>query len=304
MPQQRPGSINGSAPLIYEGSVPNLVTSSLRPTPKNFQGFAIGSFWIIPKKLPSAPSSDPSEEVWILLGKQNNMAQWFQINGSSHGSGVVINQIILDTPGSGTYTPTVGMLQCYVECIGGGGAASTMVSDGQYAWSTTGGGGAYTAKLYNSTQIGSSVAYVIGSGGIADVSAGNHDGGDGGDTTFLGMTAGGGSGGSNTIPANATNVGGVGGLATGGDLNIDGFAGESPVNYFPGGLPDEFLGFSGGGRSFYSRGPSVNYALATASGHDGLSGAGGGGAIIQHPTGQALGGNGGNGLIIITEYIG
>jgi hypothetical protein len=65
--------------------------------------------------------------------------------------------------GSGTYTPTAGMLQVLVIAIGGGGGGG-IISAADEA-SGGGGGGGCAVKLFAAAAIGASKAYDVGSGG-------------------------------------------------------------------------------------------------------------------------------------------
>lgn len=301
--RQIPGGINGINPLIYQGSTPNLVAFTRRPTVQDGYSWPIGMWWIVPKQ-----DTSPSEEVWTLVSKADSINTWKRLGGSS--SSTTVNKIYLTTPGAGTYVPSAGMFECYVEIIGAGGASATCSTpySGTSLQNAGGGGGAYCAKLYTSDQIGSSVAYNIGAGGTAPLTQG--DGTDGGDTTFLGMTAGGGGGaifaGGPPPPPPRQNEGGFGGIGTGGDINIKGGWGFTFYNTWVGSpVPNTSFGWSGG--TFYS---SSHYGLRDTSQPSvtceaGIWGAGGGCyALDNGGPGLIIGGSGGDGIIIITEYLG
>jgi hypothetical protein len=94
---------------------------------------------------------------------------------------------------SGMYTPTAGMIYCFVEMLGGGGAGGGAGTSPTYN-SMGGGGGAgeYCRSLFTAATIGSSQTITIGAGVTGVAAATGNDGG----TTSIGtlMTALGGQG--------------------------------------------------------------------------------------------------------------
>ena len=135
----------------------------------------------------------------------------------------------------------------------------------------------------------------VGSPGTGGASGGNA-GTAGGNSTFKGMTAYGGalgSAGAHNLDARAK-LGGDGGTATGGDINISGEA--ALVGYRDSGT----VGYSGrGGRSVLGK-PAAQVD-AQAPGDSGTGyGQGARGAYTTY-TADA-GANGGSGITIITEY--
>lgn len=306
MPRQRSGLINGVNPLIYKGSNPNMVIMPRKPTPKDGLNWPLGYWWLIPTPNTNFNAASPTNELWVLVGKKNNICKWIKLLGSAQPSGNIINKTYVRTPGAGTYTPTPGMIQCTIELIGGGGSSTAQISDGQHAVSIPGGGGAYCRKDFTAADIGTSVNYVIGAGGVGNNSGGAQEGVDGTNSTFgAWLTAGAGKGGTNTIPPIlGNNQAGAGGVATGGDLNIDGLNGLFIYNYFPHSQSYTFyvMGFSGG--SFYGPYGSTQFSTTSAAGLDGYNGSGGGAILVQSATDVAMASNGGDGLLIITEVMG
>lgn len=285
MAQQQRGPINGLDPLIYTGGLPNLVVMTRRPTVKDFEGFFLGHWWIIPK---TNDGSTPTEEIWVLVGKQQHIATWKRLHG---GSGPVANLIVgnqyFTTPGAGTYTPTAGMRQVLVECIGGGGGASG---------SCGGGGGGYARKMYTADQIGASQPFVVGAAG-SGASVPN-PGTNGANTTFssgsLLITASGGTGGGQTGNYNA-----AGGTGTGGDINISGGNGVGKYN---GSTEELSLQSRMGGGSVYA--PAASTPGGVNPGVNGIAGNlyGGGGTPGLADFSGTTGGDGAQGIIIVTEY--
>lgn len=284
MRKQLPGRPDGNNPLIYLGSVPNMSFSPRRPTVKDYEGFELGYWWIIPK---TNDGSTPTEEIWILVGKQQNIATWKQLHGGSGpASTIVIGNQYITTPGAGTYTPTAGMKQVCVEVIGAGGGGSSFGG---------GAGGGYAKKLYTAAQIGASQPYFVGTGGAA---SGITTGGTGQDTTFgtgsTLITGGGGPGGTdNSATPNNYN----GGAGTGGDINISGGNSVGTMLANPSELTDPCR-FGGGtiyAAPVYSLGVSAG---GSANGYNGNFPGGGG----SPGSFGGSGGTGANGVIILTEY--
>lgn len=306
MPRQISGRPDGKNPLIYTGSVPNLVIMDRRPTVKDYEGFELGYWWIVPE---SSDGSRPTEEVWVLISKRNNIAKWKRLHGG-HGPTPptqtrVVNNIYIDTTGAGTYTPSEGVLQVLVEVIGGGGG-SGMGGFGSQAGGGGGygSGGGYARKMYTIEEIGTSQPYFVGAGGTrgtcvlpGDGSVNCTNGTNGENTTFGagGTLITGGGGYINTNPATQGIAGGVG---SGGDFNMNGSS-VMPA-YSTGAVETDLTNFMSG-RSFYT---SVKYQNDPA-GSDGYF-PGGGAAIV--PIGGIVGtfhgATGGNGAIFITEYFG
>jgi len=162
---------------------------------------------------------------------------------------------------SGLYTPySVGgvtMKYCVIEVQGCGGNGSTLRGGG--------GGGGYARKVFNAAAIGVSKNVTVaaaGSGGVTSVN------------TAPAIQA--------TSGADGTAFGGLGGLGSGGDINIPGQTGFN----------QDASGYGIGGGSFYGSGGN---AWTT---RNGLGYGGGGGG--QNP--PAPFGVGSQGIVIITEY--
>jgi hypothetical protein len=304
MAQQQQGPINALNPGLYTGSLPNMVFMDRDPNSGDYAGYELGYWWIV-----GPNDTSPTGEVWILVSKLYNIAIWKRLYSASPiTTPVSLNKIYLTTPATGVYTPTPGMIQCYVEVVGGGGSGSTQNTFlGSFAVNSAGGGGGYDAKFYTKTQIGASQPYTVGAGGTASRVAGDHVGQDGFDSTFgviatdVYLKADGGQGGqiAAAIFPNS-NMGGDGGTAHFGSIKMDGS--RSYFSYMQNaGSPAPVAGGSYSGRSFYGLG-DFQKRPDTDTGRPGNNGCGGGGCGVPFPT-QLYGGHGGDGLIIITEYI-
>lgn len=303
MAQQKRGPINGLDPLIYTGGLPNLVIMDRRPTPYDYEQYFLGHWWIIPK---TNDGSTPEKEIWILVGKQQNIATWKRLHGGGTPTNdFLVNIINITTPGAGVYTPTVGMRQCFVEIVGGGGGGGQEISLSQAGVCHSGGAGGYSAKLFTSEDIGSSQSYAVGAGGTTD-----NPGVTGGTTTFGSfLTATGGTGGYISAGLSASAIpNGLGGTGSGGDVNIKGGAGS--FGYVSQQLSVGTTMVVGtGGDSYFAPGgapTAPSFAATTLTGVNGEYGSGGGGVVWVYGGAQNItmnGGDGGDGYIRITEYL-
>ena len=186
---------------------------------------------------------------------------------------------------SGTWTKPSGITKVMVEVQGAGGAGTKGSTAGQR---NSGGGGGYARKLIDVSSI-STATVTVGAGGAGSTSA-HVTGAAGGDSIWSDGTntvtgSGGGAG-----DGSATNYDtGLGGSGTGGDLNVSGGVGGSS------------LGTDSGGGSFLGISPHTQYASSRAGGLDGILGSGGSDVYSTYPS-AAHGGNGGDGIVIVTEY--
>ena len=207
---------------------------------------------------------------------------------------------------SGTYTPSSNCIYAYVQICGGGGGgggAAVTVSPAR-AVGRGGSGAAYCAKtIYNPTSQTVTIG-AAGSGGAA----GNNNGTSGGNSSFGSiLTANGGGygvGGASLASPNYSITGYtlVNALATGGDINVPGQAPSYAIIF--GGATGASSG-GGGGNSFLgSGGPSVIAGVTFSI--NGLNGSGygaGGGGGCSAGNIAASGGNGSQGVCVVTEFI-
>lgn len=206
----------------------------------------------------------------------------FQISGGVGGGSVVAVKKQIFT-GSGTYTPSTGMLYCIAEAIGGGGGGG---AGGTTSGGGGGGAGAYSWAVLTAAQIGASKTVTIGAAGTA--------GGAGG-TTSLGSLLNCTGGAAGTAGGTSAVKGGAGGTATLGDLNVTGGSGGTSGEGAVRGSGGD------GGASFFGSGGAGGDGSNTASGVGDAgvaygSGGGGGGGNSKS------GGAGAAGLIRITEF--
>lgn len=204
----------------------------------------------------------------------------FTFLGFSYAFGQTTEPIT--TTGAGTWIVPCGVTSITVEAWGAGGAGGGCTSNNDSG--DGGGSGAYTSGIFAVTA-GSNIAYTIGTGGVGSTINGT----DGGDTTILGMIAGGGQGGD----SNGGTVTGIGGTASGGTINTNGNNGTAGGTGTGGDGGDAPAGGGIGGTG----NPNANGGNGNAPG-----GGGGGGerfAIIF----DRAGGDGGNGQITITYNV-
>lgn len=192
---------------------------------------------------------------------------------------------------SGTYSPTPGAKKIRITLTGGGGGGGgcQATSSSQTYFGAGGGAGATVISQFILTGA-ANYPFIIGTGGAGGVSA--VKGSNGSATTFSSiLSAPGGLGGTKE---GATNTGGgYGGMATAGDIRInggDGGDGQSGTTAVSGQGGASYFG--GGGRA------------GAGGGIDGKApGSGGGGAYDVGYSGSSMnGGKGASGLIIIEEY--
>lgn len=198
---------------------------------------------------------------------------------------------------SGTYTPTAGTTSIVVEAMGasGGSAGAPATGVSQFSAGTPGGAGAYCKSRFTSGFSG--ISYTVGIAGAAG-GAGTA-GGAGGASTFLGMSAGGGLGGTALGPNTSIVTGGVvPGVATGGNiLNINGsfqigmvlVAGQLPLT-------------PPGTNTLFGTGGSVVGSTSSASTGLGYGATGGWSLVATSSTGAQTGSAGLPGVIFVYEY--
>ncbi len=219
-------------------------------------------------------------------------------------TGKPITQVIVQNfYTNGTYTPTTGMQYCDVQVVGAGGGGGGSATSGAptAAAAGGGGGGGYARKVFTAATIGASQAVTVSVAGGAGGVAGNTTGTAGG-TSSLGalISATGGNGGlGGAAGAAGASAGGTGGAGT---ATSPGFAtsGAPGSASFTSAL--NVMG-GAGGSSFFGGG-AIAIAGAVGAGNNAPSyGGGGGGAVTAAGSTQVAGGNGGPGLIVITEYV-
>lgn len=230
------------------------------------------------------------------------------INFNQFGANKTL-QVNIQTP-SVSYNPSSSVVACIVElCGGGGGGGGAAGGSGQ---SAAGGGGAggYSRRsfLYSDLSPSLPIAITIGAGGNGG-SAGNNSGSAGGTTDFGGIfsaTGGGGGAGSALNPGGITagGGGGPGGSGVGGNINTSGNYGTNGLLINVSGQGTLIVGGAGGSSYFSGAAPSnILSGVGQSAGAAATSyGNGGGGGVVDMGSSVA-GGDGFDGICIITEYI-
>lgn len=208
---------------------------------------------------------------------------------------------------SGTYTPRTGLIYAVIDCVGGGGSGAGGTSaSGRIDAGAGGHGGNYSRAIATAAAIGASQTVTIGAGGTAP-SAGNTNGGAGGQTSFGAICVANGGGGGNYGAVGQIPTPGAPGAAGTGSVfaHVNGNSGGGGVNQSiitvinansnPGGASGMGMG---GAR------PAVAASTATATGTAAIAntGGGGGGGMGNNTATTFAGGNGGSGIVIVTEF--
>lgn len=210
---------------------------------------------------------------------------------------------IIRTTG-GAYAPTAGCRAIIVEVQGAGGSGAASSNAGGAA--SAGGGGAEGGWAIKFIANPRPATITVGAGGTAP-SAGANNGNTGGSSSYTDgtntITANGGAGGVNLTSTNAAifaGAVGLGGTASGGDINVRGSPGGQPI--VAGGLTA--FGGAGAGSRFGSGG-APNSATGSGNSNAGSSGtgygSGSGGARNGSAGAQQPGVDGQPGVVIITE---
>lgn len=194
-------------------------------------------------------------------------------------AGSLVPQVVTFTS-SGTWTKDSNLSYVVVEVQaagGNGGNATAGSSVGAYGGG--GGAGGYSKKFILASALGATETVTVGAVGNPS-SFGSHA------TSNQGANA-------------SSEIGGLGGTATGGDVNVTGGDGangaESTTRNLVAGNGGSSI-FGGGGRA------GQNASNSGVDGEDARAyGAGGGGAQADNST-SAAGGAGGSGIVIVTEY--
>ena len=184
-----------------------------------------------------------------------------------------------------TWTKPAGVTQVVVEAVGGGGGGGAAIDAS--AGAGGGGSGGYCKEFI--TSPGSSQSVTVGTGG----SGGSLSNGSGGGASSFGsfFSASGGSGG---MSATGPGLGGTGGNATGGTINIVGQRGfatsDNGTNLHGGSGGSSMMGFGG-----------PEQPSDAVNGADGQL-YGGGGAGASSNGSMQSGGDGADGIVIVWEY--
>jgi hypothetical protein len=207
-----------------------------------------------------------------------NIVAYGNLNGTAIGQIIAGSINFLSFTSSGTWTVPSNVYKAKITLIGGGGGGST----GGAPYPSGGGGAGGALIKVTPVTPGQVLTITIGNGGAI-----NSNGGASTVTgTGISLTANGGGGGASSSSANP-GFPGVGGTASGGDLNYSGSNGA-----YSGGLYSAVGGF-GGSAALIGR--------IAGGGIDGGANTGGGGGGLNSSPFPTVAGVGGSGLCII-EY--
>lgn len=214
---------------------------------------------------------------------------------------VSINGAAGTTVGAGNYVPSALAASIRVKGQGAGGASAgaTNPSAGNVSLGAPGKSGAYGESIFPISAIGAGVVVAVGLGGApVNAAAGN----TGGTTSFGALlTCPGGTGGGvlNNVTPPITN--GNGGSVSASGTNVfhaPGIAGFSSTAISS--SLGSMWGGSGGGTVF---GPATPPNVGNSNGLSATTiGAGGSGVVLVNGGGSAIGGSGGDGILIVQEY--
>lgn len=203
--------------------------------------------------------------------------------------------------GSGTYTPSTGLLYSIFECWGGGGGGGGVTGSVGFNLGGSGGSvGGYSRAIVSAATIGASKAVTMGALGAGGAAGSNP--GVAGTATSVGVlcVANGGPGGSfassvslPTAPAGPTP--GTGDIAASGPSGIVGAYATITTVLAPAGSGASSAIGAGGGGAF---GNTSTAAGAAAGGNA----SGGAGAAANNIAANAAGGNGSPGYVFVTEF--
>ena len=205
---------------------------------------------------------------------------------------------------SGVYTPSnpaVSAILVRQVGAGGGGGGAVGTSGGAYVGGA-GGGGGYSEIFINASLFpAGGISFIIGAGGAGGSGAAN--GGNGGATIFGGfLSTGGGFGGSYNSSSAGFGTGGTGGYQSSGGVFTAGAPGQTGFSF----TSLTVLAIPGtiGGGSVLSLGSAIAPAFGgtPANGNSGGIGCGGNGGGVIGSTASVSGGDGGPGLILVTEF--
>ena len=262
------------------------------------------------------PTSAGSVGLPLLSGGGGATAQTYDVLGRTGGGtgGVVGAFLRINTQtfcpsgctttiaggGSGTYTPTTGMLYATIECVGGGGGGGGVNGAASQIYGGGGGGsGSYCQVNTSASNVGASQTVNIGAGGTGGTGAANGAAGGASSVGAL-CTTNGGGGGQFSATGVQLGIGGAGGAVGTGNQTHPGNAGSG--GSFNATASNIQIPSGVGGASYFGGAPQSAAVAANSPGVAGQRGAGGSGAYTTTATGPK-GGDGGAGYCAVTEWV-
>lgn len=249
------------------------------------------------------PVTDTTNTYWVSpVGKLSRVLIYTRVAGVQR---VSINGAASTTTGATTYTPLPGLFFADIEAVGGGGAGGGSVNPtaGNVALGAPGSSGSYARAIILGATIGASQSVVVGVGGVGNSAAA----GGSGTTTSLGslLSCPGGGGGLSSaaggvaVPSLLGQTSATSSPTGGNLLSISGTPGGPSIS-----MAATVVGSYGGQGGGSPLGSPTQFAGANTSGITATSyGSGGSGQAVLNGFGPATGANGGQGALIIREYI-
>jgi hypothetical protein len=307
---QIPGGVTASLVALQDGdgtTIPIQISSSTVNMTGTFtiNGNAVTST-IAAGKLLGSVSGSTAAFGEVTIGTNLSLSGGVLSNTVTHTA----NTITKYSSGSGTYTPTSGMVKIRVRMCGAGGGGGGVSNAGVNGVGSGGSSGGYLEFWMSAAQVGASKSYAVGAAGTG-ATAGANSGVAGGNTTFADWTATGGGKGNGTAGSASTSVFGTVADATSANtagtgtviLNLTGFTSSTPYVLFnSGGAADT----SGSGSFICPYGPTEGQHINTSGNGTAANanhyGVGGSGAISFNSAANRSGGDGAGGVIIIEEF--
>lgn len=290
-----PNTVGGAGTLLRSDGTLNTYTTSTYPNTNAVNTLLYASSANVMAALATANSS-------MLSTTSGGVPTWIAKSG-------VIGSVVasrITALGAFTYTPTTGMVVVRVRMTGAGGGGGGVDSNvGQSCSAAAGNGGGFLEFYMTAAQIGASKTGSIGTGGTG-ATAGANPGNAGGNTTFADWTAVGGNGGAGTAGTTLPQVAAAGAAATN-TVGTGTVLQDSGSTWGVYGFSINGLAITGAASASALGTPGYAYAITTgtvAGVNNGSKGSGGGGAAGINVNANLAGGNGGDGSVILEEFIG
>ena len=257
------------------------------------------NFYVINKSFAQVTTTPPANSIStdkIINANVTSakLASTLDLSGTGRtGHGGLKSITVYADAGTHTYTKPTGINTVKVFVTGGGGQGGGYGASNDFG--AGGGAGGTAIEIIDVSSLSSTVTVTVGAGGSG---AANTADGNAGATSSFGSycSAAGGNGGRHGNRGDT--YGGAGGAATGGNINIEGGAGNNGIDNMVTNGTDYRPTWGIGGASFWGgggRGGVYNISAATGK----AFGSGGGGGATA---GNGLGAAGKQGIVVIEEY--
>lgn len=229
--------------------------------------------------------------LFVVTGSGSNYFEVTNASGVAESNKTLGGDGYYLVPTTTTWTKPANLKYAVIEVVAGGGAGRGLGVDADGGM-PGGSGGGYAKKTVLASALNAREYVLVGNGGQGSTG----DGKDGWKSAFGSHCYA--TGGEGAISGTSSGTGG--GLGVNGDINIKGSAGSMGG----GTTASAVVGSGSGGSSFYGGGARGHaQAGADAAGLDGGPYGGGGSGSLRSGSGGGLdGGDGGDGIVIVTEY--